>query len=366
MRINLQYISFLNGTGYGASARDYIISLLRSRDFDVNIRPIAGSPPRPATSDKQFSELSLHIGKNRSENDISILHCTPLIASNFQKASKKIGFAIYETYEPPSEWITYLNKNDAIIVPSQFNYEIFAHAGIKKPIFKIPHCFDKNLYNRDTTPINKYDKFTFMFAGSWRQRKGYESLLEAWINTFDNGSGVQLVIKTDKGSQAEKYIENTCKTMGKKRGKIASIIVDDKIVNEVEFAGLLKSAHCLVAPSLGEGFLLPGLQCMAMGVPIITTKFSGVLEYANEGNSFLIEPDGFVLKSCLDNITQFKNRKWAFISASKISKSLKYAFENYDELKNKAKIGYNEVHEKYVYEKTAGLFKQMIGEVYGM
>jgi glycosyltransferase involved in cell wall biosynthesis len=69
----------------------------------------------------------------------------------------------FETFEPPKAWVDILNNMDAVICPSQFNYKIFAHAGVKRPLYYVPHCIDVNVYNKNIPKLHAYDKFHFSF-----------------------------------------------------------------------------------------------------------------------------------------------------------------------------------------------------------
>lgn len=359
--INICYYSFLNCTGYGQAARDLILAISRSGKYGIRLQPIGGGLPRTGISNKQFTELRPLIKRQKVDGEISILHCTPAISKRFQKDDRTIGFATYETFDPPENWIDILNRNEAIIVPSRFNEKIFLHSSLKKPVYYVPHGFDSNIFKKGKR--QNRDRFTFLFFGSWKQRKGYEVLLETWIRQFSIKDDIQLIIKTDKGAVAEKYVERACRMFGKKRKEIAPILFENKVLDEFSLAEFLQSIDCFISPSLGEGYGLCGLQCMAVGTPIILTKFAGILDYATDENSYLIEPDGFVMKACLDNIPQFRNRKWAFVSTKKIENAIRFAISNYGEMRKRAETGYKNVHENFTYPAIMKYFSEAIEQI---
>ena len=51
---------------------------------------------------------------------------------------------------------------------------------------------------------------------------------------------------------------------------------------------LYKSASAFVLPTRGEGWCLPCVEAMSMGLPIVVTNFSGPTEYLNEKYSYPI------------------------------------------------------------------------------
>ena len=365
-KIKIEYCCFLNQSGYSQAAQDLILALHQSGKYDIKLHTFAGKPARPAISDKRYSIFSKMIKKESSPDAIQILHSIPTLQKNIKhKKEKNIAFATFETFNPPDNWISILNKNDAMITPSFFNYNIFAHAKITKPIFHIPHCIDFDSYNINVSPMKKHDRFTFLFFGTWKERKGYKQLIEAWLKEFRDCDGVQLVIKTDKTKQAKAYIEKIKKETGITKG-FAPIFVESKVFSEAEMPHYLKSFDCLLLPTMGEGFNLPGLQCMALGVPVVITNFSGCKDYANSSTATMLEPRGFILKKNMDGIPQFRNRKWTFMSVEDIRVAMRKIINNPAKIMEKSKNAYEEVRSKFTYQKTEELFREMVGTLYGI
>jgi len=370
----ISYVCFCNTSGYGQAAQDYINALLLDEKVDLRVEPVANQITNPGISDKRFSLLKELSKKEVSAEHIQIFHSVPtlqyLIKSiKFKKLAKTIGFATFETFDPPDQgqlsWISILNNNDAIIVPSLFNYEVFAHTRLKKPIFYIPHSVDTAIYNLDTKPSRKFERFTFLFCGAWKLRKGFPQLLEAWFSEFDMSDNVQLLIKTDKTPEAKSQVKQMKNNLGYKKKETAPILFEDKIFNEDELPGFFKSADCLISPHLGEGFGLPGLQCMAVGAPIIITNFSGSKDYANEDTATLIEPRGFMVHECMDHYPQFRNRKFPFVAVKDIKEKMRFVVENYEQMACKAAVGAKFVAENFNYKLVNRLFHEMLSSVYG-
>ena len=362
-KFKLTYACFANHSGYSTAAQNYILALNKTGKFDIKIR-IFGEKPSKAISDENYEVFMEMIKKTDTPERTLIYHCIPTMQRRIKKINRNIGMAVYETYSPPESWVEILNKNDAIVVPSKFNYKVFSHMQIKKPLYYIPHCIDTDTYHKDVKPIRRYDRYTFLFMGIWRERKGYKQLLEAWLKEFKEKDGVQLVIKTDKITKAEKYVEQLKRELGINKG-FAPIIFENKVFDEKDLPKFIKSVDCLVSPHMGEGFGLLGLQCMSLGVPVIITDFSGSQDYANETTATLIKPKGFIFRNNMDNIPQFKNKKWAFVEVREIQKIMRYVIENKLEIKMKANAAYSTVRNRFNYEQTSKLFIEMIKDIYG-
>lgn len=364
----ISYIGFCNASGYGQAAQDYINSLLIN-DYDLRIEAIGNQIATPGISDERFSLLKKLSKKDKTDDHIQIFHCVPTLQLRYKRMKRSIGFATFETFDPPDSgemsWISILNNNDAVITPSRFNYHVFAHTRLKAPLFHIPHSIDTSIFHTDVKPSVEYDKFTFLFFGTWKQRKGYPQLLEAWFSEFDASDNVQLLIKTDKTSVAQGQIEQIKKNLGFKRKETAPILFENKIFNENELPNFFKSVDCLCLPTCGEGFCLPGLQCMAVGTPIIITNFSGPQDYANEETATLLQPRGYVLHECMDHYHQFQKRKWAFVAVKDIKIKMRQAVENYNVCQEKAINGAKFVADNFNYFVIHQKFNEMFTSIYG-
>ena len=189
-KLKITYAGFLNSSGYSQAAQNYIFALDKTDKFDIKIRIFGDKPTRSSVSDKNYEFFIEKIKKEDDSKRILIYHCIPNIQKRIKRSEKSIGVATFETYQPPEKWIEILNENDAIIVPSKFNYKIFSHMKVKKPIYYIPHCIDFDIYNEKVLPLFEYDRYTFLFMGIWRERKGYKQLIEAWLTEFKEEDGV--------------------------------------------------------------------------------------------------------------------------------------------------------------------------------
>jgi len=361
--IDINYICFLNESGYGQAAYDLICSLLENKNYNININCLNGRPSKNFLAQESFQKINKLVDTQKDRRGIQIYHCIPTMQMRYPRHDKAVGFATYETYEPPKAWIDILNNMDAVICPSLFNYKIFAHAGIKRPIFYVPHCVDTQKYHKIVIKLQTFHKFTFLFTGTWKKRKGWPQLIEAFLQEFDSSEKVQLLIKTDKIQVAMQEIEKMKQQLNIKK-EYPPILFESRIFNDEFLPSFYKSADCLVMPTLGEGFGLPALQSMAVGVPVIVTNFSGCQDYATDETCTLLEPQGFILHNNMDNISQFANRKWPHIPIISIQNAMRNVYSNYNVAITKADKAYDYVQEKFSYKTAAKHFQQVMETVY--
>ncbi len=169
-------------------------------------------------------------------------------------------------------------KNDLV--------EIFK---IKKEKIEVIHegVEDYNKLIINENEIDNKFKFKspyFLFVGTLEPRKNIVRLLEAF-NMFlkQTNKDFKLVLAGKKGW----FYESIFKT-------IKNLHLEDKViylgyVSLQEKVYLLKNSFAFVFPSLYEGFGLPILEAMNMGVPIIASNVASIPELVID-NALLIEP----------------------------------------------------------------------------
>ncbi len=344
--MDIEYVCFGSLNGYAIAAKNYILAL---KNHNLRIHTL-DSQHRLDVAGDDLNLFRKFARKEENPNAIQIYHCIPPIQRRRKKNKLTIGIATFETENPPKHWIDILNQNDAVIVPSTFCEEIFKKSGITRPIYLIPHCVDFSKYNTEIKPLETNDKFRFLFIGSWRKRKGYKELLKAWCSTFSNKEHVELIIKTDKPNKAEKLTKTLT--------NCAPIIVEKQTITESKMPNFIKSFDCLVLPTKGEGFGLPILQAMALGVPVIATEYSGCKDMINDSTAFPLKPEGIVIKDNMDNIPQFFRKKWVHVSVSQISKVMRHVY-NSDEVVEKVKNAEAFVRDEFSLKKVSVRFDEM-------
>lgn len=138
--------------------------------------------------------------------------------------------------------------------------------------------------------LKKYkiaDKYV-LFVGTLDPRKNIPQLLRAFNSLFQKKAkkleGIELVIAGAKGFQYEEVFE-AIKSLkfGYKVRYLNYVPHDDK-------AALMKNASCFVFPTLYEGFGLPVLEAMSLGVPVITSKISSIPEITGSA-AVLVNPE---------------------------------------------------------------------------
>eukprot|EP01084_Bolivina_argentea_P130147 229778_1 len=299
-----------------------------------------------------------------------------------------IGRSMTEVDYIPEEDINRMKSSlwiDELWVPSRFVKIIYVQNGIHpNKIRVIPEAININIYNKNVKPYkilpskNKklglikinYKTFKFLSVFKWEPRKGYNSLLKAFLTEFKRSDNVQLYLQTYAYEQNNILSRDYNYLKQKFNETIENIINDDlKLNNKKNYimkymypkieimtkqrtmkalASLYKTVNCLVHPSHGEGFGLPVLEAMAVGTPVIVTKWSGLRDIViNNTYGYLIDIDGKEMAKNTAGRYDFieDKQQWAKINIT----SLMLNMRNVYKYRKKAKrIGLN--GQEYVFQ----------------
>ena len=291
---------------------------------------------------------------------------------------KSIAMTTFETDGLPQHWLIPLRAMDGIITYTDFNVKTFCEAGIGKhvPIYKIPHGVDVDRFNPEVKPLISRktilkDKYVFGANFDWSARKNPEALLEAYLTSFTKKDDVVLLLKVYHQFPIHKSVEtmknkiDKFKTeLGIDKNNMPPIVMITDILSPNDMPGLYTSMDCYVYPTRGEGWSLTSSEAMASGLPVITTNWSGHLEFMNDRNSFLIDYKLVdVDQSTMRERPFYSGQKWADINVEALGAAMKICYENPEKAKAVGKIARKEMWGSWTWEmaahKLAILFKTL-------
>lgn len=131
-----------------------------------------------------------------------------------------------------------------------------------------------------------------LFLGTIEPRKNIAALAKAFCRLVNEnkefGDKYQLIIAGAKGWKHEKIFKEIEKCQDKI--KMKNVIKHIGYVSAREKFTLMKDAVCFVFPSFYEGFGLPVLEALSLGVPTITSNKSSLPEIVGQA-AVLIDPE---------------------------------------------------------------------------
>ena len=269
---------YKDGTGWASAAKNNILSL-DSAGIDV--------VPRAVTYNQEDSSVDdriLELEKKDAANcNICIQHVLP---NNYfvDRRMKNIGYIDTETSNfTDTGWQINMNLMDELWVPSEYCKKACEESGVTTPINIVPHSIDVNkyLHTQKGNEIQElYNNFNFVFVGEFIERKNLKALLRAFHTEFHPLEPVNLFIKT---SQAPlETVQNYCESVKKGLKLRSSYKEEVTICGHLpieDYISVLKQCHCFVMPSRAEGFCIPALEAMSLGMPCIYPKGSAMEEF---------------------------------------------------------------------------------------
>ena len=119
--------------------------------------------------------------------------------------------------------------------------------------------------------------YIFLSVGFMQERKGIVDLLTAYHKAFYGQAEVLLWIHGPKGSWSDDGIHKYLQLFNNDQAPL--VLWTTKRVTNTELNNILNLADCYVSPHHLEGFGLGPLQALACQRPIISTAFSGPMDY---------------------------------------------------------------------------------------
>jgi glycosyltransferase involved in cell wall biosynthesis/SAM-dependent methyltransferase len=228
-----------------------------------------------------------------AEHIFSLTHHYPIIFDE-KKADVKSLMFFWEETTVPRETVDSINKNfDLVLVASSFVKKSLVDSGCDKPIYTIPLGINNRILEdiapRDIFAPLKGRKFRFLHVSSAFERKGVDVLLNAYYESFSGDDRVELYIKTFPNPH--NTVAQQIRALNKKFKKPPIVVLDEKPITDSEMVALYKSSQVMVLPSRGEGFNLPALEALAIGLPLITTGYGAQVDFCTTETASLVDFD---------------------------------------------------------------------------
>jgi glycosyltransferase involved in cell wall biosynthesis len=366
-------------SGYGDHARDLVRAFLKPDKFDIKILDVPwGETPRDALDkelDTNIINCLLPEPKLDKQPDVYV---DIRIPNEFQQWGKfNIGVtAGIETTAVSNNWIESCNKMDLIIVPSEHSKDGFANAlyekiqqapdgnqqkvgelKLEKPIEVLFEGVDENVFKPiDNSSLDLVDDikedFAFLHVGLWgkggygEDRKDISKLVKVFYESFANKKEQPALLLKTNAATFSVLDRETCL---EKINQIKSMFPEDwNLPNVYLLHGSLSSdemnklynhpkVKCFISLTHGEGFGRPMLEASMVGLPVITSAWSGQIDFLSETDSMLLGGTLIsVPKSQIWKDIIIEEAQWFNVNEQQAYKAMNYCFTNCDKVKEKA------------------------------
>ncbi|GJL70693.1 MAG: glycosyl transferase [Nitrospirales bacterium] len=203
-----------------------------------------------------------------------------------------IGYWAWELSRFPHAWRSALQLVDEVWAPSRFIEQAIADA-TSSPVIRMPLAVEfpePDGMTRESFGLPE-DRFLFLFFfdfTSYVQRKNPAGAIRAFLQAFPDvdDARVSIVIKMNgmdlRPQEYQAFIQSIdCED--------PRIILMDKVLTDRETKSLVKLCDCFLSLHRSEGFGRGLAEAMYLGKPVITTGYSGNLDFTNAHNSCLVD-----------------------------------------------------------------------------
>ena len=261
---------------------------------------------------------------------------------------------MFETDRLPDGVSERCNAMDEVWVPSRFNLETYARAGVEESKLRfVPPGVDTRLFCPDVIPLQIPRKrgFNFLSVFDWHQRKGYDALLLAYLQEFKPDEDVALILKvsqsnsslTDLQAEIAFFVERKA---GLRIENAPPVILINGFIPQREMPRLYATGDCFVLPTRGEGYGRPFLEALSCRVPIIATGWSGQRDFLSQENSYLVDYQLVPVPDDVD-IEVFAGHRWAEPDVSHLRQLMRHVYSHKHEALKRAERGRADMVRKY-------------------
>jgi hypothetical protein len=357
-------------SGYGARSRDIIKAIIQSDKYDVKlISQRWGQTAWGFCKDNpEWSFLTNYILNQPQLPKQPEIWMQITVPNEFQPVGKyNIGVtAGIETTICAPEWIEGVNRMNLTLVSSKHSKKVFEDSKfekrnqqtnqlegtvqLQKPVEVLFEGADLDVYKtiernqiQNVNLDSIKEDFAYLFVGHWIQgdlgedRKNVGLLIKAFYETFKNKSKKPaLILKTALAGSSYvdreeilKRIKMIRKTVNSKDLPNVYLLIgdfSDSEMNELYNHPKVKSMVCLTK---GEGFGRPLLEFSLVKKPILSTNWSGHIDFLNKDFVTLINGNLTQIHPSAANQFLLKDSQWFAPDQGQIGYYLKDMFENY-------------------------------------
>jgi glycosyltransferase involved in cell wall biosynthesis len=362
-------------SGYGARSRDLIKSIIETDKYNVRLLSQRwGATPFGFCKDNpEWSFLLDLVLTNNQLPKQPEIWAQVTIPSEFQPVGKyNIGFtAGIETTVCAGDWIEGMNRMDLNIVSSEHSKKVFletqfekrnkhtnaleGHVKLEKPVEVLFEGADIKTYFQDDKPclidFNIPEKFAYLFVGHWMQgdlgedRKNVGLLVKAFFEVFKNKQNTPaLILKTSQiGSsyvdreEILKRIKLIRKTVNARTLPNVYLLHGEFTDEEMNSLYNHSKVKAMISLTKGEGFGRPLLEFTLSKKPLITTAWSGHMDFLNPEFTTLIGGQLTPVHQSAANQWILPESQWFTPDHGQVGHYLKDVFENYKNYTDKAK-----------------------------
>lgn len=345
----IKYISLAETTGYGISAMDYIRALSRA-GIPITWHPLimTRSGYRPATEAAGVEAALATMSDVRDltalfhapvDYDTVIVHLTPEHWPGTREPGKRmIGYTVWETDTLPLHWPPLFDGFHRILTPSTFSQNVFARR-TDVPVIVVPHLPRAAWPTGDAAERNAFRRrlaldenvFVFYTINTWILRKAIWLTIHAFLLAFEADDRVALVVKTnphgeshDAGWVSSRRLFDAVMSNYDEPARV--VFVPEELTYD-DVGRLHQAGDAYVSLAHSEGFGLGAFDAATAGTPVMTTGWSGPLDFLPDEDACLVR---FKLKKVIRHLGNHtpQEQHWAHADIDHAIEWMRYLYEH--------------------------------------
>lgn len=225
------------------------------------------------------------------------------------------------------------NANKIITISNSSKNDLLKYYGLNEKKVKVIYPgYDKERFKLSLSAIKsqeiaikyKLPQSYVLFVGTLQPRKNLITLikaLEKLKSTKDKYSNLELVIIGKKGWIYDKILKEIDNAKIKNQIKMIGFVADQ------DLPYLYQKASCFILPSLYEGFGLPVLEAMSVGVPVVVSNSSSLPEVAGKAGIYIFPQELESLIKGIDKALSLNPQEKEAIIRSGLEQAKKFSWD---------------------------------------
>lgn len=250
---------------------------------------------------------------------------------------------------------------DEVWVYSEFVRQAFA-SRTDKPVRKMPLAVELPSAPGANRALFGLQPGRFQFlvmfdSASWLSRKNPLAAVRAFKKAFGNDPNAGLVIKAislDRSSGSWQAIADEI-------GGDGRVTVIDRTMDRVELVQLMSSCDAYVSLHRSEGFGRIIAEAMLLGIPTVTTAFSGNTDFCTPETSFLV--NGPLVPLSPDDYIFHQGQYWCDPDVDQAASQMRRLMDRRDETASMVRKAQDNIRNNYSSRAVADAYKQRLREL---
>jgi len=283
----LHFGLFSSLSGMGHASRNLLDEPALARDglelVRIDVAPTEGATFPPSTL--SFAE-SLGL-----EGDLAVIDVPvgwlPEVLPKIRSTRRVVRLA-YEATPLPRYLVEALRGVDEVWAMSRYSLESAAAGGVpRERLHLISPQPAPPTVTPQRSPRRKVEVLGSIF--NFEPRKNPEALLGAFAELIDRDHAVKLLLKVSGITEPDfwAWVTGLFGSAPAERVRAACELVVEPL-SDAQVSALLARCDLFVLPTRGEGFGLPFLEAMALGIPVVCPDVGGHRDFCDEATSFLV------------------------------------------------------------------------------